>query len=638
MGELTKRSYTPHDIKVLGDNDHALLYPEMYIGAVSPIPKNVHVYSADDTMIFDAHPSFSDGLYKIFEEVVANGIDEHFKGTATRIDIEVSDDNRTIRVRDNGMGIPIGDHPELGIPTPQVVLTRLKSGSNFGKHKIVSTLGLFGVGVSLTNIFSSHLTVSIRRVGQRYHQVFAKNATVISKPKITKSTGPSFTEITFTPDFSRFAETAFDRVILRKIVRDWSYIFPQITFTMKFGGDRVRKVGPCQFKKFVDAVAGGLPYVYGNLQGGGAICHIAIVARDDDRFGDIEQISSVNGALLWRGGCHCDTLMDRLVAELRPRLSKTLKLDIKPKDIQRNLFPVMFLTVPNPVYEGQAKDRLIGVANVDTAEYFGTLFKKVWMRVAANEGLVEFIADRARERLNVLKSRKLKQKERKVTKRAVARLVPCSTKKREQAKLYIVEGLSALSNGTYVRDPKTMAFFPLQGKPLNAFKRPASAVLANKELGDLINVLGLSVTDKSIDSLQYGKIYIVSDQDEDGGHIRSLLTLFFYRYWPELFTSGKLAVLESPRYVILMKNGTRRYMYDDKSFDKFIAKTNRKRYNGVRYIKGLGGLEQQDWSCMLFESPIVYDLVIDNDTKSTIDTVFGDDVQVRKDWLSNEHI
>ncbi len=618
--------YTEETIEVLSDRNHVLARPEMYVGNTGWENRTTHLYDEDGNIHF-ATLQLVPALEKIVEEVIANGVDEHIKGRATYIDVKLQSDNQAITIRDNGAGIPMGKHPEAGIPTPEVVLTQLRSGSNFGDDRR-RTLGLYGVGVSLTTFLSEHLRVRIRRDNKEYEQHFRNNGQEKTEPVITDAGDGSFTEIEFTPDFSRFACDEFDPALIRKTLFDFSYMFPKLWFSFKPGyGEDKEKIKCSGIDSFMEQLIGDEGWVtteVDDVKVGIGVCPDKAPTR---------QISFVNGARTWRGGIHIDYMVQELKTALRERFADETKLDIKPRDISNNLFLVVFLNIDNPTFEGQAKERLVNGED-ELAPYLDPILtdKRFLNKIVRDEVIRDAIVEAAEDRIQRIKRRKLKKKEKTKTRKRVAKLVPATTRDASKAELYVVEGLSAMQTGTSVRDPETMAIYPLKGKVLNAYKNTDSRVLSNAELSDMISVLGLSILDDSIDTINYRKIFILSDSDEDGAHIRSLLLTFFYTYWPDLFEERRIAILQSPRYVLELSTGDKRYFYSKQELEDYYTSQPNARRN-ARYIKGLGSLERDDWQYMLHDERRAVDVVLGANPDRILEIAFGDKKEERKQWL-----
>lgn len=627
------REYEAEDIEVLSDVEHVLKRPEMYVGSTNSEHRKMHLYDENGD-IYIEEVEFVPALWKLIEEVLANSIDEHVKGTATKIDVTLSDDCRTIKIKDDGAGIPIQEHPDPdmdGQYTPEVVLTRLRSGSNFSDDER-RTLGLYGVGVSLVTYLSDHLGVRIRRdKGTQYEQEFKNNASERTEPNIrSMKRKNTFTEIKFTPDFDRFDCDKINRNILKKYLIDFAYIFPEMSFSLKCGGNERKKFKESGIKNFMESLAKKNKAVEINSKND---ISIGVTSVNNVRGRGINQISFVNGARTFRGGMHIDVLRDSIKKSVREEIRTNL--DIKPRDIDSNIFIVAFLNVDNPKFEGQGKERLVNDESEIKEHVSKAITNKFCKKIANNKTIKNEIKDQARVRIDRIKKRKIRKKERKKTKKRTKKLVSCSTTNRDKASLYIVEGLSALSNGIYVRDPKTMAFLPLKGKPINAYKHGSKRILKNDTMCDLLNSLGLSLLDDSIEDCRYGNIYVTTDADEDGSHIESLLITFFYKYWPDLFEQGIIRSLRSPRFVVVNSKNDRKYYYTKDELNKAKQSNEIKRNEEVRYIKGLGGLDRKDWQYMLVDNPSFEKIIIDDETPTRMEMAFGKSSDGRKEWLSS---
>jgi len=616
------------EIKILSDIEHALKRPQMYIGSTKEETQNFWVLKPDGTFTKD-DIKYIPALFKLFCEILDNSIDEHVRGYGNRIDVYVNYDTNEYSFRDYGRGIPLEKHKEAKVPTPQVVFTHLRSGSNFDDTKR-ETIGMNGVGASLVTIFSEKMTIKVNRRGRLYQQVFSNNLSKISKPEITSSKDKPGTSVTFIPDQKIFTHQ-LPVELIRKRCLELTVAYPniEINLTIIHNETNIKETFNCKsFEDFVKKFNTEYKIVEDKKKGMKlAICHNIFTES-------FEQYSNINGADTFRGGTHIEYMKEVFSTDLREKMKKEFKLETTNADVSKKLLIILFQTWNAPSFEGQTKEKFVNDKK-EVTNHFDELFSPRKLTSIINDlpimkqalvDMINFKNDR-KELLDIKKAQKI------TSKLKIPKLIEASGRDRSVCTLYITEGDSAISNLAMVRDSKTMAGLPLRGKVLNIHGMSPAKVLDNKEIQSLISAIGLRIGEPaSLKALNYGNIVIATDQDMDGYCIRCLLINFFYKFWPELFDHGRIFVLESPLYEVIEKKGNPHYFYTKEEFEDFMKNKKSSAYE-ISYFKGLGSCGKEAWDYMINEKPNMIRISNTKDATKMLTLAFGDDSDARKEWL-----
>ena len=603
-----------HKIKVLEEKAWVLKNSHIYLGVKAPIKKEFYFPQLQDYKV----ASFVPALQKLFDEVIENCTDEAIRTKfefATKISVDFNDDG-SITIKDTGRGLPIEKHdqfPELW--TPEVIFTKLRSGSNFEGDREGS--GAHGLGISLVSLFSDLFTVKTYQNKKVYTQTFKNMLDEEGTPKVTSTTSDKHgTEITFIPNFDYFGEKTWNYDMLTKKVHDMAFLFPQIKF--KLNGENIK------LKKLKDYIVDHTED-YELIEGKQAKIMVTSDLSGTGRFTAI-----LNGANTFEGGSHVDYPLNEIIRYLRPKLEKKHKIELRPKDIRDHIGFFVWLQMKNPQYTSQTKEKITNPEN-EIKDYFDDIMKKAFFdKILKNKPIIEKIIEEAIAKRDIKNQVDLKRKQKAKKKAKSAKLVEANSKERSECTLFITEGDSAKENAAPVRNTDYHAFMPLRGKILNVFNMPGVEAYKSNEIQDIMNTIGLEFGTKAIKSeLRYGKICILTDADTDGGHISSLLVNFFFRYWPELFDQGIVCMMKAPLYIA--KKGKKKiYIYDEREYRE--KESSIKGYD-VSYFKGLAGLEIEDWDYFLNKNPLYQTIEYGESPELIIDIAFGPDSSKRKVWL-----
>jgi DNA topoisomerase-2 len=600
----------------LDDIEHALLRPGMYVGSTKTREEEVHLLNEQGRFAkrpVQVNPAFM----KIFDEIVSNAADEHRRNTKLN-QISVTTDKVTgrITVLDNG-GIPVAKHKDHDEWVPELIFSNLKAGSNFDDSEERLVAGTNGVGATLTNIFSTEFRIRTCDGKNTFDQVFTGNMRNRSEPQITKG-AKGFTEISYIPDFSRFGLTGLDDdhvEMMRKRCADIAACNPLIR--VEFNGERFN---------FSSFSAYCRLYTENVFYEGSERWRIAVGTSN----GSMQQVSFVNGVETKDGGTHVDFVTWQIVEAVRARLKKKNKIDLKPAEIRNHMFVFVSCDIVNSSFSSQTKEKLI----TDPRD-FGSkheLSDKFLKQVCESE-MIQRILDWAQQKSMAEERKKLRELNKQVSGGKVLKLIDAKSRNREECTLALFEGDSASSAFRKYRDPTTQGAFPLRGKFLNVSELPASKVIQNQEVKDILTALGLRMGEEPKD-LRYGKVLVYSDADPDGDSIAGLLTNFFGRYWPELLKDNRFYRVMTP--LVVAKKGKETVpFYTHEEFEKWQKATKDIKKWDVSYKKGLAALEDEEYA-EIIKNPRMFSIVPGEDLKQTLDNWFGADPAMRKKKILGE--
>ena len=581
---MTTPSYSAENITVLKGLDAVRKRPGMYIGSTGP-----------------------DGLHHLVYEVVDNCIDEAMAGYCDTI-LVVLEKNDTVRVEDNGRGIPVDIHPEEGVSALELVLTRLHAGGKFDKGSYKVSGGLHGVGVSVVNALSTNMEAIVCRDGFEYVQKFARGEPLgpVTKRGETQKRG---TTIRWTADPTIFTETTtynFDVLAVRLrelaflnntisiILRDERLSTPkEVTFA--FDG------GLSHFVRYLNESKQVLPKepIYFDGEKSDVVVELAMQYNDGYKENVLSFVNDINTR---EGGTHLEGFKTALTRVMNEFLKKNVKLSKKMEkeeklmgeDVRAGLTAVLSVKVPEPQFEGQTKTKL---GNSDVRSIVDTFInEKLTLFFEQNPTEIDKILEKA---VGEATARIAARKAKEATRRKSGldsfglpgKLADCSSKDPEKCEVYIVEGDSAGGSAKKGRDSKTQAILPLWGKMLNVEKTRLDKVLNNEKLQPIIATLGTGIgEDFNLDKIRYHKSIIMADADVDGSHIRTLLLTFFFRYMPELIEHGYVYLAMPPLYKISY-NKKEWYVYDDSERDSILNEIGRNVNPAVQRYKGLGEMD-----------------------------------------------
>ncbi|MDY0168854.1 MAG: DNA gyrase subunit B [Thermoguttaceae bacterium] len=527
--------YSARDLEHLSDLEHVRERPSMYIADTTPR-----------------------GLHHLVYEVVDNSIDEAMAGYASKITVTINNDG-SVEVVDDGRGVPVEQHSDLGFSTLQGVMTVLKFGGKFKKGAYQTSGGLHGVGVTVVNFLSEWCEVEVRRGGHVYQQEYERGVPTSDVRRIGR-TDLRGTKTTFKPDPLIFPNTNFQYGILYRRLQELAFLNKGVRIVFHDqrtdeGESFYYENGIIEFVQYLnrasEPIHDDIIYLSGMYQGVG----LEVAMQYSSEF--TENVHSyVNNICTTEGGTH--------VSGFRTALTRTLNAygkkagvfkDLVPTgdDLREGLTAIIALRVPEPQFEGQTKTKLgnseiEGIVNSALGDHLASYLEEnpKSARIIVQKGL---IAAEARE--SARKARALVRER----KGALAggglpgKLRDCTSKEVDRCELYLVEGDSAGGSAEGGRTREYQAILPLRGKIINAYKSREDKVLANEEVRSMIAAVGAGIGEEmDLSKRRYGKIIIMTDADVDGSHIRTLLLTFFYRQMYPLVKAGLVFVAQPPLF------------------------------------------------------------------------------------------
>ncbi len=580
-------SYTADDITVLEGLEPVRKRPAMYIGGTD-----------------------KRGYHHLLWEVLDNSIDEVINKHATRIDIVLHKDGKTISVEDNGRGIPVDTIRKFKKSALEVILSTLHAGGKFEGKNYAHSGGLHGVGASVVNALSSTMLAEVKRDGKLHSMEFSagKPTTKLKKKAGARGTG---TKITFHPDTKIFgAKLSFDTKVIVERLEAKSYLHRNVKIHY-----RNETAKPATTEVFHHA--GGISEFLEKIVTTRAKprvphdCKAFFLSKMEDASSELpfemalvwtestdEHIKSyVNGVPTPSGGTHENGMRSAIVKAVRNYMN-THKLAPKgvtltADDIREGITTVMSAYVSEPQFQGQTKERL---NNPSVAAQIDNQLRPAleqWLNEnkSVSDSVIARIvlAARAREASRAAASAVTRKSAVSHRLNLPGKLADCSSTNPANSELFLVEGDSAGGSAKQGRNRKTQAILPLRGKVLNAEQASITKLMANKELGNIVSALGCGIGPKfDISKLRYDKVFLLMDADADGLHIATLLLTFFYRYMKPLIDHGHILLAQPPLYRIDIGKKTW-YALDDGERDNILAEhLTGTRKSTITRFKGLG--------------------------------------------------
>ena len=621
-----EHTYDEHQIQVLEGLEAVRKRPGMYIGSTS-----------------------SRGLHHLVWEIVDNSIDEALAGYCDKIIVTVDKDN-SITVEDNGRGIPVGIHEKMGRPAVEVILTNLHAGGKFGGGGYKVSGGLHGVGAAVVNALSTMLEVTIYRDGHVYFQSFSRGIPN-DDLKIIGDAEQTGTKIRFIPDPEIFTETTeFDFDILKTRLRELAYLNRGLTIIAidkREDGKELKFYYEGGIKSYVQHLNRSREVLHEEpifIEGEKDGISLEIALQYNEGF--LSQIYSfANNIKTHEGGTHevgFRTALTRVINDYARKsgLLKDNDENLLGDDVREGITAIVSIKHPDPQFEGQTKTKL---GNADARTATDSLFSKEFSTfLLENPSIARKIVEKgmmaSRARLAAKKARELTRRKNALEVSSLpGKLADCSSRDASISELFIVEGDSAGGSAKTGRDRHFQAILPLRGKILNVEKARLDKILSNNEIRMIITALGTGIgEDFDIEKARYHKIFIMTDADVDGAHIRTLLLTFFYRYMRPLLEKGYIYIAQPPLYQI--KQGkTIRYAYSDHERDQILAELGDKPKPDIQRYKGLGEMNPEElWeTTMNPESRTTLQVNLEDaiEADEIFNILMGDKVEPRREFI-----
>jgi DNA gyrase subunit B len=619
-----ERHYTASDIQVLTGLEPVRKRPGMYIGSTGP-----------------------KGLHHLVYEVVDNSIDEALAGICDTINVTIFNDN-SIKVTDNGSGIPVEKHPQTGKSTVETVLTILHAGGKFDNGAYKVSGGLHGVGVSVVNALSEWLIVNVRRDGKEYMQKFELGIPV-SELDIVGESKERGTTIHFKPDASIFEITEYSFETLEYRFREMAFLNKGIKIILK--DERHDKIKEFYYEggisSFVEYINKNKTPIQNNImyfeaEKDGTTVELALQYTD----GYSENIFTfANNINTGEGGTHLSglrTALTRVINDYGRQYGYIKEKDdnLSGDDVREGLTGVLSVKLMDPQFEGQTKSKLGNSETRGIVESLTYEYINIYLEENPKEGkiILEKAVSSQRAREAARKARDLTRRKSVLDNTTLpGKLADCQDSDISTTEIYIVEGDSAGGSAKQGRDKKFQAILPLKGKIMNVEKARLDKILGFEEIRALITAFGTGIgEDFNLEKLRYGKIIIMTDADVDGAHIRTLLLTFFYRYMKDLIDNGHIYIAQPPLFKV-SRGKTEYYAYDDDELNEAIDKIGRDTRYMIQRYKGLGEMNpDQLWETTMDpETRTLLQVSIDDAlvADEIFTTLMGDKVQPRKEFI-----
>ena len=634
-----KSNYSADNIQVLEGLEAVRKRPAMYIG---------------DT-------GFK-GLHHLVYEVVDNSIDEALAGYCSHIYVTILKDN-SIKVSDNGRGIPTAMHTKEKRSALEVVMTVLHAGGKFDKDTYKVSGGLHGVGVSCVNALSTHLKAEIHREGKIFMQEYScgKPLYPVKETGVSTSNG---TIVTFTPDDSIFTQTTeykFDTIASR--LRELAFLNKGIHLDLVDERETLEdgtllqehfysEGGLREFVKYLDQTRTPLipEAIYIEGEKNGIPVELAFTYNNSYTENVHSYVNNINTI---EGGTHIAGFRRGLTRTLKSYadksgLLKNLKIEITGDDFREGLTAVISVKVQEPQFEGQTKTKLgnnevTGAVDIAVGEALGNFLEE---NPKEAKLIVNKVIIAATARAAARKAREMVQRKNVMGGSGLpGKLADCANKDPYACELYLVEGDSAGGTAKQGRNRDFQAILPLKGKILNVEKAMEHKIYENDEIKNIFTALGVSIgtaeDDKAlnIDKLRYHKIIIMTDADIDGSHITTLILTFFFRYMKDLIEYGNVYIAAPPLYQV-KKGKEFEYCWNDAQRDVAIQRlkgAGKEDSVHVQRYKGLGEMNaEQLWETTLDPATrTLKQVTIENAAESDhiFSMLMGDEVAPRREFI-----
>ena len=634
--------YSASDIQVLEGMEAVRKRPGMYIG------------STDQR-----------GLHHLIYEIVDNSVDEFMAGYCSSVTVVIREDG-SVKVDDDGRGIPVDKHPTTGLTALETVMTTLHAGGKFGGKAYAVSGGLHGVGASVVNALSIWVKAYVTRDGNLYEQEYSRG---ISSTELTSqvlqngSSGHTGTSIEFMPDTEIFGELVYDFNVLSNRFKEMAYLNKglKITFKSEWHSSRwPNNEVTYYFDGGISSFVRGLNqnrgvvhenpiYVEKDLDG----TKVEVALQYNDTFSEFVY-AFANCINTEDGGTHVTGFRSALTRVLndygrKQKLIKDNEPNLSGEDVREGVTAVISVKLKDPQFEGQTKNKL------------GNPEARTQVETVLGEALQIFLEDNPREGRAIIDKCMTSQRAREAARKAreliirknamdggglPGKLADCSEKNPELCEIYLVEGDSAGGTAKMGRDRRFQAILPLWGKILNVEKAQPDKIVSHDAIRSMITAIGAGVDSRvgveeegtgfDLEKLRYHRIIIMCDADVDGSHIRTLLLTFFFRHMRPLVEHGHLYIAQPPLYKINVGK-KEQYVYTEGEREELMEQLTSKRSVNLQRYKGLGEMNaDQLWqTTMNPESRTLLQVDVEDfgQAADEFERLMGDEVEPRRNFI-----
>lgn len=590
---------------------------------------------------------FHQAKSKAIEEILDNSIDEYYRGHVTEIHTILSADKKSVIIQDNGIGFPLDKVKQ--------VYSEFRTGSKFKDEEVDEkgflhrTLGQNGLGAAATCLTSDLFKTTIRHYNSKQEQTttFIDGALKVQKTKPKSFKGASGVKVELSLSKEVYKNNLIDEDLLRKRIIDLAYNNPGLAFY--FNGEKYH------FKKGLFELAQRIDESSAQLFGEDVFVYETVNAKGKKVKGKIDFslsftldknneererfISFVNSTPTFDGGFHHDRVRRIFVNSIKEKLerqTKKEKITVVDNDVLTGMTLIIGITMPNPRFESQTKRKLVRDLNLEKAlETFMTQNMEKFLR--KNKDYLELVLERAKSRHRFQELKDASKKGRKAKKQRVEKLLDANERRdRHLCTLFICEGDSAIGGLRSARNKLYQGGIALKGKPMNVAQASIKDILENQEFSDIMASIGLTIGQPVDESqLRYSKIVFLADSDVDGGHINTLLTNFFFQFWPELFERGMIQLAKAPLFEVITDKGT--VFVETPTHLEDVKKSGKYKIKEIQRNKGLGEMSPDAFKHVLSRDEFTKINVVDmNEAKKMLNICFGKDSAPRKELLLDE--
>jgi DNA gyrase subunit B len=603
------------------------------------------------------------GLHHLVYEVIDNSIDEALVGYCSKIDVIIHEDD-SVTVSDDGRGIPTGMHEKEQKSALEVVMTLLHAGGKFDKDSYKVSGGLHGVGVSVVNALSAHLSAVIMREGKVFKQEYEKGKPVTEVEVIGKS-DKSGTSVAFKPDGTIFQTTEFNFEILSARLRELAFLNKGILLTIKDMRELVENgnggipryeefhsdEGLKEFVEYLDANRERLIEKSIHITFDKTEIPVEIALQYNNSFSENVH-SYVNNINTIEGGTHLAGFRRGLTRTLKKYAEDSgatskLKFDINGDDFREGLTAIISVKVAEPQFEGQTKTKLGNSEVMGAVDQAVSTMLTNYLEENPKDAriIVQKVILAATARHAARKARELVQRKNVLSGSGLpGKLADCADRDPAHCEIYLVEGDSAGGTAKQGRDRRFQAILPLRGKILNVEKAMQHRIYESEEIKNIFTALGVNIgTDEdskalNLSGLRYHKIIIMTDADVDGSHITTLIMTFFFRYMMDLIKGGNIYIATPPLYLV-KKGKSERYCWTEEEREAAVQEMGQGKESsvGIQRYKGLGEMNaEQLWSTTMNpETRTLRQVTIESAAEADhiFSMLMGDEVPPRREFI-----
>jgi DNA gyrase subunit B len=586
---------------------------------------------------------FHQAKSKAIEEILDNCIDEFYRGHVSEVNVTLDDDMKTVTISDNGIGFPLEKVP--------AVYTEFRTGSKFKDEEVDAkgflnrTLGQNGLGASATCLTADLFQATVKHYNSKKTQTytFEDGALKTRKTRPKPFKGASGVSVKVVLAQEVYKDNKIDPVLLKKRIVDLAYNNPGLAF--KFNGEKfIFKKGLYELAQRLDENnahhLGTDAFIYEGVNKKkkkykakyDLTVSVVVDSKSDERE---KFISFVNSTPTYDGGFHHDRVRRVFINMIKDKLARAAKkekITIVDNDILAGLTFVIGIIMPNPRFESQTKRKLVRDYNLEksVATFMDKYMPKFFRN---NKEYLDVVVQRGKNRQKFQALKDASKLTRKSKKQRVDKLLDANSRKdRSNCTLFICEGDSAIGGLRSARDKLYQGGIALRGKPMNVTQASIKEVVENQEFSDIMASTGLAIgTPADPKKMRFSKIVFLADSDVDGGHINTLLTNFFYTFWPELFEMGAIQIAKAPLFEVITDKGT---FYAETPGELEEIKGKSYKVKEIQRNKGLGEMSPEAFKYVLGKEEYTKIIVDEQtDAKAMLHTCFGKDTQLRKDLL-----